>query len=62
MSNVTFTNEQMNAILNILETQRFADFYTGPFEDFITGDAEYKLNITHQESRALIKEQIRKLF
>lgn len=56
-----FTDEQILAILSMLERQRFADFYTGPFEDFITGDMVISQNITHKEARNEMLKEIRKL-
>ena len=61
MSKVTFTDEQIEAVLQALERQAFADFYTGPFEDFITGDYAHRNKMSHDECRESMKKEIRKL-
>lgn len=48
---VTFTDEQLNAIVSMMEKQAFYDFYNGEFDSFITGDLAIDLDITHKEAR-----------
>jgi hypothetical protein len=48
-------------ILNVIDRQDFADFYTGLFEEYITGDLEIRLKDQAKAKRMVIDE-IKTLF
>ncbi len=54
--------KETEAILDVLTSQRFSDWYNGKFEDFITGDLEYEEDITHEEAKKIILEEIDDIF
>jgi len=59
MSKVSFTDEQVNAVLRMLEGQEFYDFYNGDFDKFITGDLQHDLNCSHEKVREAMKDRIK---
>lgn len=55
-------DEIISKILQALESQPFVNWYTGQFEDFITGDMAYNKKITNNEAKELIEKDIVRLF
>ena len=58
----TKEDERAEAILKVLTEQKFADFYTTTFEEYITGELEHNNKSTHQEASAYMIGEIKKLF
>lgn len=48
-------------VLEMLQKQYFADWFTGRFEDFISGDMEYLTGKSYTECKAKILEDIQQL-
>lgn len=57
----TTQNKLVKRILDTLSRQKFADFYNGDFEKFITGDYDFQ-DTPPAEFEKEIKEQIKQIF
>ncbi len=55
-------NQIIERILHTLEGQRFTDWYLKNFDDYITGDLEYKEKLSKDEAKNKIKQEIEKIF
>jgi DNA-binding transcriptional regulator YhcF (GntR family) len=56
------TNDEIvDRVLNMLEKQKFADWHEGKFIDFISGDMKHNNNLTQEECRNLIKQDLAKM-